>query len=483
MSDQSVQKAKILSDEEQFQKDGLENLVAQLGTEQDKRSHSKFVNRKQLSADGNQEELNAMYRTDWLCGKVVDIIPDDMTREWREFTGDVDPKVIKALEDEEDRLQLSSYFNEAHKWGRLYGGGLIVMSIDDGQTPDKPLDINKIKKGGLRHIKTIDRHRVNNADIVPIADPMNINFGMPEYYRFNETSVKIHHSRILRFDGIPLPFDEFRRNNYWSDSVLSRLYEAVTNFNTTANGAASMVYETNVDIMKVKGLMGYLQTAEGEVLLRKRFTMAGVLKSFNNMMLLDNEEGYESKNNTFAGLPDLLDRFALFLSAASDIPATRLLGSSASGLNATGEGDLKNYYDTVRSAQKKVYKPLLDYFDKIMAKSLGLADDTDMDYNFKSLFQMTPKETADLQLVNAQRDQIYLDRNVITEEIAAKELKQDGTYTNITDEYLEELEEFENGFDTNTDDPEFGAEQETPEGEEETSPTSEDPEISGGEVS
>ena len=483
MSDQSVQKAKILSDEEQFQKDGLENLVAQLGTEQDKRSHSKFVNNKMLSADGNQDELNAMYRTDWLCGKVVDIIPDDMTREWREFTGDVDPKVVKALEDEEDRLQLSSYFNEAHKWGRLYGGGLIVMSIDDGQTPDKPLDINKIKKGGLRHIKAIDRHRVSNADIVPIADPMNINFGMPEYYRFNETSVKIHHSRILRFDGISLPFDEFRRNNYWSDSVLSRLYEAVINFNTTGDGAASMVYETNVDIVKVKGLMGYLQTAEGEALLRKRFTMAGMMKSFNSMMLLDNEEGFESKNNTFAGLPDLLDRFALFLSAASDIPATRLLGSSASGLNATGEGDLKNYYDTVRSTQKKVYKPLLDYFDKIMAKSLGLADDTDMDYDFKSLFQMTPKEMADLQLVNAQRDQIYLDRNVITEEIVAKELKQDGTYTNITDEYLEELEEFENGFDTDTDDIEPGVEQETSTGEEETGEASEDPEVSGSEVS
>ena len=82
-------------------------------------------------------------------------------------------------------------------------------------------------------------------------------------------------------------------------------------------------------------------------------------------------------------------------------------------------------------------------------------------------------------MVNAQRDQIYLDRNVITEEITAKELKQDNTYTNITDEYLEELEEFENGFDTDTDNLELGAEQETSTGEEETSPTSEDPEVSG----
>ena len=121
----TTNEAKILSDEEATLRDGLENLIAQLGTEQDKRHHSRFVNNKQLSRDGMQDELNAMYRTDWLAGKVVDIIPDDMTREWREFTGDIDPEIVKQLEDEEDRLNLSGNFNQAHKWARLYGTAFI----------------------------------------------------------------------------------------------------------------------------------------------------------------------------------------------------------------------------------------------------------------------------------------------------------------------------------------------------------------------
>lgn len=463
----NVKKARILSDEETRVKDGLENLVAQLGTEQDKRHHSRFVNNKQLSRDGMQDELNAMYRTDWLAGKVVDIIPDDMTREWRKFTGAIDPKTVEKLEEEEDRLDLSGNFNLAHKWGRLYGTAFIVMSIDDGNTPDKPLDISKIKKGSLRHIKTVDRHRVSNAEVTPIVDPMDSNFGMPEYYRFNETNVMIHHSRVLRFDGVALPLDEFRRNNYYSDSVLSRIYEALTNFNTTADSAASMVFETNVDVVKIKGMMAYLQTAEGEALLRKRFTLGGMMKSFNNMMLLDSEEDLQNKTNTFSGLPDLLDRYALFLSAASDIPATRLLGSSASGLNATGEGDLKNYYDTVRSAQKKVYKPKLDLFDEIMSRSLGLPEGVDLTYEFNSLFQMTPKEAADLQFTNAQRDSIYIDRGIVSETVIAKELKQDGTYTNITNKDIEELEDPDNGFDTDTDEYLLGTEREIEEGEKE----------------
>ena len=460
----SETKAKILSDEEQLLKDGLENLVAELGTSKDKRANSRFVNGKRLSADGNQDELNAMYRTDWLSGKVVDIIPNDMTRNWRSFSGDLDPDVITILEEEEARLALRSAFNEAHKWARLYGTSFIIMSVDDGNTPDKPLDINKIKKGGLKHIKIIDRHRMSNADVTPIVDPFNPNFGLPEFYRLNEINIKIHHSRVIRFDGVKLPWDEFRRNNYYSDSVLDRLYGAITNLNTATDASASMIYETNVDIIKIEGLMSYLQTAQGEDLLRKRFALASMLKSFNNMLLMDNKEEYQNKTNSFASLPDLIDRFAQVVTAGADVPATRLLGSSASGLNATGEGDLKNYYDKISADQITEYKPKLDIFDRIMAKSLGLPDDADLSYTFNSLFQMTPKEQAEVDFTNSQRDQIYLTNNVIDELTVAKELKQNSTYTNITDEFIEELEELINLEEpdddpiTNSNDPESESE-------------------------
>ena len=422
--------------------DSLENLVAELGTKQDKRSHSTFVNSKRLSADGMQVELNALYRTDWLAGKVVDIIPDDMTREWRYFSGDIEPETIGALVEEEERLGLAEAFNEAHKWARLYGTSFIVINVDDGQPVDQPLNINRVKKGGLKHIKVVDRHRIDRADLQPIENPLDPNYGMPSYYRFVNTNVKIHHSRMIRFDAVKLPFDEFKRNNYMSDSVLDRLYEALINFNTIAAGSASMVYETNVDVMKIKGLMNYIQSPEGTALIQKRFTLASMLKSFNNMLLLDADEEYDKKQNSFASLPDLLYAHALFLAGGSDVPATRLLGSSASGLNATGEGDMKNYYDVIRSKQSKDYKPKLDFFDILMAKNLGIPDDADLDYRFNSLFQMTPKEQADMDFINAQRDQIYLDKGIIPEYTVAKELKQNGTYTNLTDEHITELEEY-----------------------------------------
>ena len=426
--------------------DTMENLVAQLGTEQDKRSHSVFVNRKQLSRQGMETELNAMYRTDWLSGKVVDIIPDDMTREWRSFIGEMDPEILKLLVEEEERLDLSGNFNLGHKWSRLYGTAFIILSVDDGMTPDKPLNIESVKPGGLKHIKVLDRTQLSHRDVIPTTDVFSSNFGMPEFYQVNDSAQKIHHSRVIRFDAVLLPYREFQRNNYYSDSVLDRMYDPITNFNTVSSAASSMVYEANIDVVKVKNMMQYLQTAEGTALLTKRMTLANMQKSINNSLLLDTEEQYEKKTTSFSGLPDLLDRFASAVTGASDIPATRLLGSSASGLNATGEGDLKNYYDMIRSQQNTKYKSKLDHFDSIMRKSLGLADDTDMSYKFNPLFQMTPREIADSNLVDAQRDQIYLDQGIVTELIVAKELKQNNVYTNITSEYIDELEEFSNGL-------------------------------------
>lgn len=435
--------------------DGLENLIAELGTGQDKRSQGRFVNTKQLSLGGERSELDALYQTMWVAGKVVDIIPNDMSREWRSLDGEITPEQLRKFEEEETRLDVDGAFNFANKWARLYGTGYIVLSVDDGQTPDKPLNLNAIKKGGLQHIKVLDRHQLQHQGVIN-NNPLDANFGLPEFYTPIETSIRIHHSRVLRFEGVEIPHQKFRENNYNSNSVLDRLYDPMLDFNTATSASSSMIYETNVDIIKVDGFMQMLQSAEGEALLRKRITLANQLKSFNNALVMDTKEDHQMKSNTFAGLPDLIDRFSQILSAASDIPATRLLGNSASGLNATGEGDLKNYYDSVKSMQNKNYKPKLSYLDQIIAASLGFSEDVDLSFDFNSLFQLSDTEQADVDLKNAQRDDIYLNQSVVPVSVVAKDLKQNKVYTNIDDDYILELEKFENeepdideGFEVN----------------------------------
>ena len=85
----------------------------------------------------------------------------------------------------------------------------------------------------------------------------------------------------------------------------------------------------------------------GEAVLTKRFQVAALLKSFNRMLLLDGTESYEKKQNSFANLDKVIQQFMIDVSGAADIPMTRLFGTSATGMNATGDNDVRNYYDMV----------------------------------------------------------------------------------------------------------------------------------------
>lgn len=421
--------------------DGLENLVAGLGGNQAKRPHSRFKKRGHLATEASHEIFNALYREDGIAAKAVDIIPDDMCREWRRFTKDVEPDHVDLIEEEEKRLQLQFKINLALKWAGLYGTSYLALAIDDGKAPTQAVDWDNIIE--LRHVNVFDRTQVTHGNVPIVRDPMDPNFGMPEFYRFNDSSILVHHSRIIRFEGKKLPYREFEENNYVSDSVLAGLYDALMNFSTVSDAACEMVFGANVDVIQVEGLMNKLQTKQGEETLNKRFSLAARLKSFVNLMLLDSKETYSKHSNTFAGLPDLYDRYIQTIATIVDAPISRFAGVSAGGMSATGEGDEKNYFANIKAKQKLILAPVLNYIDLIIASANGI-DSKSLSYEFNSLFSQTPTEKSTAELQDAQRDQLYYDMGIISEEIIAKDLRQKGVYDNLDDDHIEELEK---GFD------------------------------------
>ena len=75
----------------------------------------------------------------------------------------------------------------------------------------------------------------------------------------------------------------------------------------------------------------------------QRANILNLSKSSLNTMIIDSEESYEKITTNISGISDIVDRFMLALSAVSGIPITLLFGRSPSGLNATGEADIRNF--------------------------------------------------------------------------------------------------------------------------------------------
>lgn len=423
--------------------DGLENVVAGLGTDRDKRSYSVWAQPRVLT----RPELENMYRGSWLAKKIVNIPADDMTREWLHviFGDDKKNKNQFAIEQAEKRFSIKSKTNTVMKWARLFGGAVIIIGTREADL-SKPLDVKKIRKGDLRYLHVLDRWRLSPYGALN-RDLDSPNFGLPDNYVVAESTVKVHHTRVLRFNGQKLPYFSWLQNAMWDDSELQHVMDSLMNCDTATQSVATMLFEANVDVVTSTELNDILSRKDGEAKLAKRFQVAAMLKSFNRMLLLDGTEKYDKKQNSFANLDKIILQFMVDVCGASDIPMTRLFGQSASGMNATGDNDVRNYYDKCSSGQESEMRPQLEYLYEILTRSeLGFFPD-DFRFDFNPLWQMSEKEQSDVEKSRAERDKVYVEMGAVTEGLVARELKERGTYRNMTDEDVKLVEELSQSMD------------------------------------
>ena len=393
--------------------DGYINFASRVGTSADKSSHGHY-----WSMWLAQFDLEPAYRTSWLR-KIVDIPPFDETREWREWSG-ADKDQITLIDEEERRLGLRQKVLEARILARKDGGAAILLGVDGD--PTQPIDPEQVGKDGLKFITVLNR-----IDIQPQLedrDPLSPTFGQPtEYLLRNAAGTHVHPSRVIRFVGNPIRMRNFWDG--WGESVWVELREAIKHSDGISSGIAALVAEAKLDIVKIKGLMSNLATAEGETRLANRWAAANNLKSSINALLIDADDDYQQKTLTFAGLTDIQSSALMIMSGMADIPATRLLGRSPQGMNATGESDMRNYYDRIRSGQTMTLGPTLYPLDEMLVRSaLGSRPD-EIYYKWNPLYQMNEKEAADVEKIFAETADKYAASALIPDD-ALTAIVQDG---------------------------------------------------------
>ncbi len=83
------------------------------------------------------------------------------------------------------------------------------------------------------------------------------------------------------------------------------------------------------------------------------------------------------------------------------------MGQAPAGLNATGDSDIRIFYDTVKAAQTNDLKPRLERLCKFVTISQGRPE-IKHNVTFPSLWQESPLELATRQKLVAERDVLYI---------------------------------------------------------------------------
>jgi uncharacterized protein len=330
----------------------------------------------------------------------------------------------RDLRDELDRLQLRQHCYTGWCWSRQFGGaGTLIVTDEPDEDLSKPLVLGRFKR--VENLVTFNRWELEawNSDIdTNLRSP---NFRLPIYYRLNVSSggrripvnVKIHHSRIIRWGGSSLGPLLFIRNKYWEDSVFSGLMDSLGNWDRSTDGIAAVLEHFRFVVHKMPEIADLVSKGEYAKVLN-RVRAAAASRSLFGTMVADKEEEITSVSETFAGVPDILDRLADNLAAKTEYPKIILFNSSPDGGGMSGKGfpELQGWYSTVGARQSTFLAPRLD---QLLAAVLGAPEGPcrgvvpeDWDYEFEELSVETTAERATREKTEAEGDELRMNQGV-----------------------------------------------------------------------
>ena len=310
----------------------------------------------------NYALLNSLYRDNWVVQNVVGLMVDDILREWYKPKGNITPEMQGELERLERQTRLRSRINEGLRWGRLYGGAAGLIMVKGQEDLSKPLDLDLVFPGSFEGLYILDRWQGITPNLSLVFEGGE---EVPESYSITDgqgrTVATVHNSRVVRFTGRDLPRIERQAELYWGESEVEALYkEVVAHDNVSANMAA-LTFQANVNTMEIKGLEQLFSIGSGQA--QQRFwnvmQAQSVLRSNFGTQLVEQGTKLTNTQYHFNGLKEVYESMCLNLCGASHYPMTKLFGRSPAGMNATGESDLKNYYDYVDSQREAKFRPAL----------------------------------------------------------------------------------------------------------------------------
>ncbi len=381
--------------------DGYSNAAAFLGEDSPLLSSGTFK-RSGLTSDTNQ--LTTVYRESWLATRIIDTPAEDMTRAWYKLTGNFDPEDLADLRRLEAQHSVKQEITDALRWARLYGGCLAYMVIEgEDDRLDKPLDLRLLPPECFRGLLVLDRTMGITPSLELETDLSDPDYGLPMYYTADvndgeTSSLKIHHSRVLRFTGRPLPHTEEVAGNYWGASELEHIWEELLKRSATSANIAQLVFQANITTLKMNDFgdrmtMG-TDAVRGQI--RDMIEEENRFRTSFGLQLLSRDDSLENHSYSFAGLSEIYEAFMMDISGAAEIPATRLFGRSPQGFQSTGESDLRNYYEMIAGLQERQLRPALERLLPVMAISCFGYLPEDLDFVFNPLATETPEERAEL---------------------------------------------------------------------------------------
>lgn len=383
-------------------------------------------------------QQNGMIRN---CIKTV---ADDMTREWIEITGgeESDENVEKLKDLQESKYHLRSLFNKAASMTGFMGGCFIYIDTDPKRAdphhdPSLPLAINDKSAELTGDAPKVAFRLVDPVNVAPsncnTTDPLREDYMSPEYWYV--MSQRIHHTRLLRIvDNEPPTFLK-PAYNFLGIPQAQILWDYVLHWNDCRVSGANLMRKISLLVYKTD-FNDCMAEPNGIEELDAQIAALQRYRDNSSVFVCDKEDDMMNVQTAVSGVTDLIRQAQESISAINRTPAVKLFGISPSGFNATGESDIRNYYDHIASQQELKRDAIQTCLNCIQLVEFGKIDPS-IQFDFVKLYS---EDTASDAMTFSQKAQTALalkDRNIVSGEEVRKYVKMDekGGFDFLTDDF------------------------------------------------
>lgn len=395
--------------------DSFVNALTGLGTTRDKRTGAAYC----MDAILQPQELDNLFSSNDLAATIVSKLVDDALREGFELKRKEKPGAGKKtkpkaesdptepgrkpktdaadesdpVKDKEDadaimvrcrELGVRERVYSGAIWGRLFGGGGVILGVTGGGSLTSKLDDTKVK--GLEFLIDVDRQ-----DLIP--QTWNAD-GTVETFTWTQITAGglgngqprlVHASRVVLFPGVKTTNRARARNMGWDHSVIQRIYNTLLGVDGMWTSLEHMFGDMSQAVFKLQGFiaaMAEADSADGQATVTTRIQLMDTLRSVARAIVLDAGDetgaGAESfevvERGALTGVDGILDKAFIRLACAARMPVTVLMGQSPAGMDATGDSDLEIWGNEVQTYRRHVIEPRLERIVNMIAREFGETD-------------------------------------------------------------------------------------------------------------
>lgn len=332
------------------------------------------------------------YKSNGFAATVVDLPVSDAFRDGGfEIDSDtLSADEIQQLEEKMSDCNDIEILKDCLRWGRLYGGGCILINTDQGH--DTPFNPETIKG------KEVEFLAVDRWQCIPLAQSLFLadQFMLQDNLHNEGKEIIFDKSRVLTFTGKTQPY--YLRNllQGWGASVFEDVIPQLNQYLKANSVILELLDEAKIDILKISGLSDLLMSSEGEAVVRRRVDIAAANKNYKSMLTMDANDDYDQKQLSFGSVDQMLEKIFLLICSCLRIPYSKIFGRGASGFSS-GEDDLENYNAMINSEIRVPATRILKQMIDIRCYQLFGRKIPDLTITWKPLRVMTEKEQQEIE--------------------------------------------------------------------------------------